>query len=237
MRELTISFGKSNPAVITHVNRTDWGSFASWLTAVPPEVSDKAAEGWYLPAEFNPVYRDSENFVARHAITFDFDHVGTRTWNEMLEVWSDLAFAAYTTFSHRADRPRFRCVLPLNRPAGFDEYQAVARKVGCDVGLELVARESFVPAQMMFCPTRPVGGVFKGHVNEGEWLDVDSVLSEYADWRDVSQWPRRRDGDPVHAGTEKADPLEKPGIIGAFNRAFSIEDCTERGWIQDRRVR
>lgn len=238
MRSLCISFGVGNPAVITTVQHMQWRDFAEWLTTEPKEYQDKAQAGWYIPAEFDPVYRDSQNFIARHAITFDFDVVTIDTWGDVLNAWSDVAFAIYTTFSHRPDRPRFRVVMPLSRPAGYDEFQAVARKVAADIGIERVARESFVPSQMMFAPARPLGGCFASKVNDGEWLDVDAVLAEYADWTDSTSWPSRKDGDHASAGTaEKIDPREKPGIIGEFNRAFTISAAIERFELPYRRVK
>jgi hypothetical protein len=238
MRPLCVSFGVGNPAAVTAVRWLDWPAFAEWLTREPPEVLDKAERGWYCPSEFDPPYRDSQNFVARHAITYDFDHVTVDTWGDVLNAWSDTAFAIYTTFSHTLERPRFRVVMPLSRPAGFDEFQAVARKVATDVGIELIARESFVPAQMMYSPTRPRLGAHAAHVNPGNWLDVDAVLAEYADWTDVKSWPRRVDGDPVHSGNaEKVDPRDKPGIIGEFNRTFTISQAIERFELPYVRVR
>lgn len=238
MKTLCISFGVGNPATITKVSHLSWADFAAWLTETPPELQSKDARGWYIPAEFDPVYRDSQNFVARHAITFDFDHVTIDTWGDVLNEWSGLAFAIYTTFSHRPDRPRFRVVMPLSRPAGYDEFQAVARKVAGDIGVERVARESFVPSQMMFAPARPLGGCFAAHVNNGTWLDVDAVLAEYEDWTDAGSWPCRKDADHAHVGSaEKIDPREKPGIIGEFNRAFSISQAIERFELPYRRVK
>lgn len=253
MRTLITSFGVGNLAAITAVKRLSWQDFASWLTETPPELQDKAARGWYIPAEFDGIqcpggqepcpislgsgHRHSDHFVARDAITFDFDHVTIDTWGDVLNAWSDTAFAIYTTYSHRADQPRFRVVMPLSRPAGYDEFQAVARKVAADVGIELIARESFVPAQMMFAPARPLGGHFAAQVNDGAWLDVDSVLAEYVDWTDEKSWPARKDGDHVHAArAEKVDPREKPGIIGEFNRAFTITQAIERFDLPYRRV-
>lgn len=238
MRQLVISSGGSDLAAITNVKYCEWREFAISLTRMPPEVSDKAARGWYIPAEFEDNRRHSDSFIARHAITFDFDHVTIDTWGDVLNAWAGLAFAMYTTFSHRPDRPRFRVVMPLSRPAGFDEFQAVSRKVAADVGIELIARESFVPAQMMFAPARPLGGHFAAHINEGDWLDVDATLAEYSDWTDSASWPHRRDGDAVHAAAaEITDPRDKPGIIGEFNRAFTISQAIERFDLPYRRVR
>lgn len=238
MKTLCVSFGRVSPATITDVKWLDWPAFSEWLTAEPPEVASKEARGWYCPVEFDPAYRDSQNFVARHALTFDFDKVNLDTWGEVILAWEHTAFAMYTTYSHRADAPRFRVVMPLSRPAGYDEFQAVARKVAADVGIELFARESFTPAQMMYAPARPLGGLWTTHTNSGEWLDVDSVLAEYFDWTDASSWPRLPDGDAAHLGTgERVDPREKPGIIGEFNRAFTISQAIERFELPYRRVR
>lgn len=238
MADLVVSFGTVSPAQITAVRHLAWPAFAEWLTAEPPEVADKSARGWYIPAEFDPVYRDSQNFVARHAITFDFDHVNIDTWGNVVQAWESVAFAMYTTFSHSPEAPRFRVVMPLNRPAGYDEFQAVARKVATDVGIELVARESFVPAQMMYAPARRLGGLFTSHVNTGEMLDVDTVLAEYKDWTDIESWPRRKDADrPGLLDAERVDPREKPGIIGEFNRTFTISQAIERFDLPYKRVR
>lgn len=238
MRPLCVSFGGSNLATITATRWLDWPIFAEWLTKEPDEVADKASKGWYIPAEFDPVYRDSTNFIARHAITYDFDHVTIDTWGDVLNAWSDTAFAIYTTHSHRPEAPRFRVVIPLSRATGYDEFQAVSRRVATDIGIELIARESFVPAQMMFSPARCLGGLFTSRVNEGAWLDVDAVLTEYEDWTDTSQWPRHKEGDAVHAAAaEKVDPRDKPGIIGEFNRAFTISQAIERFDLPYRRVR
>lgn len=238
MSDAVVSFGTVSPAQITAVRRLSWEAFAEWLTKEPPEVADKAARGWYIPAEFDPVYRDSQNFVARHAITFDFDKVNIDTWGDVILAWEDTTFAMYTTFSHSPEAPRFRVVMPLSRPAGYDEFQAVARKVATDVGIELIARESFVPAQMMYAPTRRLGGMFDCHRNTATLLDVDAVLAEYKDWTDVESWPHRKDADrPGAQDAERVDPREKPGIIGEFNRAFTISQAIERFDLPYKKVR
>lgn len=230
MRKLTVSFGGIHQARIERVEQWTWEQFSTWLTDPAPIAADKAERGWYIPAEFSPVYRDSDNFVARHAITFDFDRVPEGTEYRALHVWKELAFAMYPTFSNAAGNLRFRVVMPLSRPATYDEFQAVARKVAADIGIELVARESFIPAQMMYAPTRREGSPeFISVVNDGAWLDVDGVLAEYENWTDHKQWPHRVDGDSVHAiKSEMTPPNEKPGIVGDFCRAFSVAAAIER---------
>jgi hypothetical protein len=225
VRNLTVSFGTVSQASITAVKSLTWEKFSQWLVAEPPIAADKSERGWFIPGTFEPVYRDSDNFVSRDAITLDFDKVTLDTWGDVQFALGHIAFAMYTTFTHDDLAPRFRVVIPLSRPTGYDEFQAVVRKIAEKVGIEWVARESFVPAQMTYSPTRRQDAPFRSQVNDAAWLQVDEVLNEYADWTNVKSWPRRSDGDAVHSVSEGVTPPdEKPGVVGDFCRAYRVAD-------------
>lgn len=239
-RELVISFGGTHPAKIVRVERLTWPSVVQIFLQKAPEREDKAVEGWYSFAEFDPEYRDSDNLVARHALTFDFDHITLEDVKTIQKAYVDLEYIVYTTASHNSvcdhkdchikgtAHPRLRVIMPLSRPVGYDEFQAVSRKVAARAGIELASRETHVPAQMMYMPTRKVGGVFSAKHHPGAWLDVDEVLAEYTNWTDRAEWPKRRDADSVHGKDATVSPLVKAGVVGAFCRAFSIEEAIER---------
>ena len=59
-------------------------------------------------------------------VALDVDDGGADWFDAMYEL-SDLgaAFALYTTTKHRPDHNRYRIVLPLARPVGIDEYDAL----------------------------------------------------------------------------------------------------------------
>ena len=61
-------------------------------------------------------------------------------------------------------------------------------------------------------------------------MDPDALLAEMVDWRDISTWPvSSRETMRVKRETKRqADPLAKPGIVGAFCRTYSIEDAIDR---------
>jgi putative DNA primase/helicase len=235
-RKLVVSFGSGVPrpnnaqfAYITHVNRVQWDEVVALFIAQPPVSADKSSAGWYAFAEFDPVYRDSDNLVARHALTFDYDHVTPADVKTIRAAYAELEYVIYTTASHTAEHPRLRVILPLSRPAGYDEFQAVSRMVASKAGIELASRETHVPAQMMYLPTVKPGQKYSAKRNAGEWVDVEAVLAEYADWTDRTQWPKRKEADGVHAVEgERVAPTKKPGIIGAFNRAFTISQAIEK---------
>ena len=192
-----------------------------------PETDDKASVGWVCGATFDPLYRDSENFRARHFLTFDYDHISPDDVVKIREIYGAFAHLIHTTWSHTPDAPRLRVWLPLSSAVGYDQFQAVSRAVAARFDIEKMARESHVPSQFMYRCAKKPGGDFASWSGPGPWIDVDGVLAEYSDWTDRASWPRRADGDR-HSGELGESPLEKSGVVGAFCRAFSIEEAIER---------
>ncbi|MCE5292949.1 MAG: hypothetical protein ABFC80_09335 [Coriobacteriales bacterium] len=244
-RLLTISFGDGKPlpnnvhlARITAVEQLTWAALTDRLTRTPPVTTDKSSAGWYCCAEFKGRHRDTENFVARHCLALDYDHITREQANHIKARYTKYAHVMYTTASHTVEAPRIRVVMPLSRPATIDEFQAVSRAVAALSGIELASRESHVPAQMMYMPTVKPGAKFAARIGVSmtEWIDVDHWLSTYVDWTDKSSWPHRADHDTLTQG-EKVDPTEKPGVIGAWCRAFSITEAIDRFELPFERVR
>ena len=225
--KLIVAFGKADPAAIVVQKEIPWSEYVAILLNWR-EADDKAARGWSCPAQFSPRRRHSDNFVARYALTLDYDHVTKADVEKVRESLELIDYLAYTTWSHRPSKPRWRFVLPLSRPASFDEFQAVSRYVADLAGIELAARESHTPAQMMYLPTyapgQPAPQVLR---STGAPVDVDRVLSGYADWTNRASWPRRKDHDRVSENEQAPDPRQKPGVIGAFCRAYSVVDAIE----------
>lgn len=238
-RKLIISFGQNGEDLgkIAAVSEASWEEFAALLTTKPEETSDKASRGWYCPAEFSNRRRHSESFVARHALTFDYDVVTPEQARTVQATFKGFAYAVYTTWSHTAEKPRFRIVMPTTRPMASDEFCCVSRTIAAAADIELAARESHTPCQFMFQPTMKPGGIFKAKINKGEWVDVDKVLGNYEDWTDPKQWPHRREHDEQYRKDElPPPPTSKPGVIGAFNRAFHIPEAIEKFELPYRRV-
>lgn len=229
MRDIVISLGRGrNLADITKTVKSSWQKFAEFITREPPVTEDKASVGWYCGAQFDPEYRDSKNFVARHILTFDYDEIDEWDVEEIKATYKDLAHVMYTTASHKPDAPRIRVLFPLTRPATIDEFCCVTRTIAARFDIEKLARESDTPAQMMFLPSKKKDGIFWAEVNEGAWVDVDAVLGEYDDWTEKSNWPRRLQGDSVHATDDVPAPDTKVGVVGDFCRAFRIPDAIDR---------
>jgi len=81
----------------------------------------------------------------------------------------------------------------------------------------------------MYWPSTSIDGEFIFEEIKGDLLNPDDVLHKYKDWTDSRQWPvsSRQNIITKHDVKKQADPLEKEGLVGAFCRAYSIEDVAE----------
>ena len=79
---------------------------------------------------------------------------------------------------------------------------------------------------MMYWASCPSNGEFIFEESDGKPLEPDKYLSMYEDWRDCSQWPTSsRQSEVIQRNVHKQqDPLTKGGVVGAFCRAYTIED-------------
>lgn len=60
-------------------------------------------------------------------------------------------------------------------------------------------------------------------------MDADALLARYHDWRDSSAWPTSVKVDHAiqTAAKKQGDPLDKPGVVGAWCRTYTITDVLE----------
>ena len=105
----------------------------------------------------------------------------------------------------------------------------MARMVAKEIGIDLFDDTTYEACRLMYWPSTSANGEFFYKTKEGPLLDPDAYLAKYADWHDASTWPvSSRQSEVVRRSiTQQADPLEKPGIVGAFCRAYTIEEAIE----------
>ena len=175
--------------------------------------------------------RKSEAITQRRLITLDLDSVpaGVDVWSAF-ELTLDYAAVLYSTHSHTEKEQRLRIVIPLSRPVTPDEYAAVARRVAGDIGIDMCDDTTFEPHRLMYWPSASIDAPFRYEIADAPWLNVDEQLARYHDWHDPTEWPisSRKVDIMTRLAKKQGDPLEKPGVIGAFCRVYSIEDAIEQ---------
>lgn len=177
--------------------------------------------------------RKKDTVLTRSGLTLDMDY-GTPDIMDEIEMFFDFHCMIYSTHKHTPEKPRLRLIIPLSREVTPDEYGAVARKVAEEIGIELFDDTTYEPSRLMYWPSTSADGEFVFREIEGEVLDPDAVLAKYKDWRNTAEWPvSRRQQTIVQRNIQKqANPLEKPGIVGAFCRTYSIRDAIDT-FLQD----
>lgn len=177
--------------------------------------------------------RKKDTVLTRSGLTLDMDY-GTPDIMDEIEMFFDFHCMIYSTHKHTPEKPRLRLIIPLSREVTPDEYGAVARKVAEEIGIELFDDTTYEPSRLMYWPSTSADGEFVFREIEGKVLDPDMVLAKYKDWRNTAEWPvSKRQQTIVQRNIQKqANPLEKPGIVGAFCRTYSIRDAIDT-FLQD----
>lgn len=195
---------------------------------MPRVDKDKAKDvGGFVGGGLKNGRRKAENVANRTMLTLDIDYANGDVWAGIEVLW-DFSVVMYSTHSHSSESQRLRLVIPLSRPVLPDEYQAIARMIANELGMDLFDDTTYEPSRLMFWPSTSRDGEYVFKFQDGKWLDADEVLSRYTfGWQDVSYWPEssRARARLNSAIKKQEDPLEKKGIIGAFCRTYSITEA------------
>lgn len=177
--------------------------------------------------------RKKDCVLTRSGLSLDMDYA-TPDIIEQIEMFFSFQCYIYSTHKHTPEKPRLRLIIPLAREVTPDEYCAVARKVADEIGIELFDDTTYEPSRLMYWPSTSSDGEFIFHEITGTLLDPDSELAKYHDWHNTAEWPvSKRQQTIVNRDIKKqADPLEKPGMVGAFCRTYSITDAIDT-FLQD----
>ena len=156
--------------------------------------------------------RRDENLIDRCLLTLDIDDSGL----SLIELGYELAmgigcaFVAYSTYSHTADKPKIRVVIPLSQAVTAVEYRALAEKFVSGWGVKCDSC-SFKPNQLMYMPRCKFGELGNAWTMkvDGDCLDVDAFLavSATADKPSVLSTPTSSDFDLV-SDIEDDDAIE-----------------------------
>ncbi|MCD7752241.1 MAG: virulence-associated E family protein [Lachnospiraceae bacterium] len=172
--------------------------------------------------------RKKDCVLTRSGLSLDMDYA-TPDIIEQIEMFFSFQCYVYSTHKHTPEKPRLRLIIPLAREVTPDEYCAVARKVAEDIGIELFDDTTYEPSRLMYWPSTSADGEFVFREISGDLLDPDAVLARYQDWHNTAEWPvSKRQQTIVSRDIKKqADPLEKPGMVGAFCRTYSITEAID----------
>ena len=172
--------------------------------------------------------RKTGSVLYRSMATLDIDYGTPDVWETFTENFGCAAII-YSTHKHTAEHPRYRLVIPFSRNLRPDEYEPVCRKITHNIGMDLFDDTTYQLARLFYWPSTSRDGEYFFRAQEGKPLDVDEILSQYVNPQDSSEWDwgKREKITVKHEVKKLGDPGEKPGLIGAFCRAYTIEEAID----------
>lgn len=240
MRELAFCLGNSRAALVWHPGKMTMDALWEKLQN-PIRTAETAAEyhamkknerdavkdkGGFFAGTLKGTRRRATEVISRSMITLDHDRLKPGCFDAF--AFKHCAIV-YTTHSHTPEAPRARILVPLTRDVTPDEYNAIARYLADEIGMDTVDLCSFKINQLMYWPTASSDGEYICRRYEGDWLDPDVFLAAHPNWQDCSSLltaPGEKEAVEREC-KRQADPLTKEGIVGAFCRAYSIQEAMQ----------
>ncbi len=185
--------------------------------------------GGFVGGELKEGHRKNGYVKNRSVVTLDVDYGTPGLWDD-IELLTDYAMVAYSTHKHTDKKPRIRLIIPLNRRVTPEEYEAIARKLADEIGMDYFDDTTYEPSRLMFWPSTPRDINYFFKLIDLPILNADKVLAKYPDWKDTSYWPESTRVNKVRAKSadKQGDPLTKEGLIGAFCRSYRIQEAIEK---------
>ena len=240
---LTLSVGESRHSTNWTPKHYTWAKLVERMRT-PVRTEETMAEFAAMSRDQRAQIKDVGGFVGgrveggnrkagsikeRQLVALDADFGTPDIW----DTWGLIVGRAalmHSTHSHTPEKPRLRLLVPLSRAVSAAEYEPIARRLAEWIDIEAFDDTTYEPSRLMYWPSCPLDAEYVFEAAGGPWVDPDMVLATYTDWHDMREWPiSSRQQKIIHKmGEKQGDPLTKPGIIGAFNRAYTITDAIQK---------
>ena len=209
--------------------------------------------GGFILGKLSDGKRKNASVMYRTGMALDLDDAEIGTAEKVMSLSTNTIFI-YSTFSSTKLNPRYRIIIPFSRPVTPEEYEPLCRAIAKKIGvLDMVDRSCYVLAQLQFFPSIPRNSQEYEYYSEiSNPLNPDDYLSQL-NYKDIYSWdygkldkvpvkkePKvkqiKQSSNKTQNSRKKRSPIdvsnmkranEKPGFIGAFNRAYSIKDAIE----------
>lgn len=198
-------------------------TYAEYMKATKADQDNIKDVGGFVGGTLEGGKRSAHTVSSRSILSFDLDDAPLNFWEDFT-LLAGYAAACYSTHKHRPAKPRYRLLVPLARDVTADEYEAVARMLATDIGMDYMDPSTFQPSRLMYWPScSDDGEYFYDYIDE-PMLDPDKILARYPDWTDASLWPSSdKEAQSRRKLAEKQqDPTLKKGMVGAFCRAYDV---------------
>ena len=171
--------------------------------------------------------RGKSNIIDRCAVVLDCDDADKAGIDSLCKAVKALGVRSvvHSTYSSTPDKPRVRVVIPLAGVVVPGDYVSLCKALMNHLNMVQWDESCAQAERAMYMPAKPAGGEYWAKETEGplmngqEWLKAHTVVS-------TGRKARASKGN-IAKKDRKRKPENDPGIQGAFNRVYSIEDAIE----------
>lgn len=237
---LTISVGVSANSAVWKPKQMKWSELVEKLST-PVVTAETLAEYAKMSKADKCKAKDVGGFVGgrlkgkrrsitavenRQIIALDADNAYEGLWWDFAMLY-DCAACLHSTHSSTKQSPRYRIIIPLDRPVSAEEYEAIGRWIANDLGMDLFDASTFEANRLMFWPSICNDAEYTFEKSNGEILSADDILEKYNDWTDITEWPTHSGVNVKEAAEKQQDPALKDNIVGLFCRTYGIHAAIE----------
>ena len=170
--------------------------------------------------------RGKGNVVDRCAAVLDCDDADKASVDKLVEGVRQLGVRSvvHSTYSSTPDKPRVRVVIPLTTVVVPGDYTALCKALMNHLNMVQWDESCAQPERAMYMPAKPEG-------DDNYWaIDTQGPLMDWQEWLKAHE-PKGRKARTTKGNVTKRDrkrkPENDPGIQGAFNKVYTIEDAIE----------
>ena len=199
--------------------------FADYMKMKKAQQDTLKDVGGFVGGSLNSPRRKSNNVTGRDIITLDFDNIPGWQTEAIITKVEELgcSYCVYSTRKHTASAPRLRVVIPFDRTVTPDEYEPCARRIASQIGISMADPTTFEVCRLMYWPSCSADSEYVFKTKDAPFISADFLLSTYTDWHDYMSWPQVPNAvSYAKLAMKQGDPLEKPGIVGAFCRTYDV---------------
>lgn len=170
--------------------------------------------------------RGKGNVIDRCAVILDCDDTDKAGVEALVEAVKGLGVRSivHSTYSSTPDNPRVRVVIPLKDVVVPGDYASLCKALMNHLNMVQWDESCAQAERIMYAPAKPVGGEYWATHTEGPLMDAQQ-------WLKNNDTPKTRKQRTSKGNVAKRDrkrkPKNDPGIVGAFNRIYTIEDAIE----------
>lgn len=212
----------------TKYTKEDYKEYINFSKDIQDNIKDV---GGFVGGFLKDGKRRKDTVINRSLVTLDADFA-YKNMIEDIEKNCDFAMCIYTTHKHTKENPRFRIVIPLSYEVDPIEYEAIARKLAFNIGIDYFDDTTYSPSRLMYFPSTSKDGDYVFKIIDKTWLNPKDILNSYENYKDESSWPfsSRTKKKVINSNTNvpKENPRLKEGIIGAFCRVYNVFDVIEK---------